>query len=208
MPPTSSPVPRLSSAPSDVFTVHTIASRSPLRPLLSALREKDERPPRPLLGDVIATTSPQHRQRPAARKQQGSASTVCHPARLVHVLVLFPVLFPPSGCEVGQSKRANETGRERTRAKDAAAIFASSSPLFCSVYCLHRLHHRQPLTTSPACVSDQGEGRAATSSASGRCNRHHIATTSAPIDQQPATTGQRHDGLPSSPPRPLPSFRW
>ena len=31
MPPTSSTVPRLSSAPSDVFTVHTIASRAPPR---------------------------------------------------------------------------------------------------------------------------------------------------------------------------------
>ena len=32
--------------------------------------------------------------------------------------------------------------------------------------------------------------------------------TSPPIDQQPATTGQRLDVLPSCPPRPLPSFRW
>ena len=46
------------SAPSDVFTVHTIASRSPPRPLVPALRERDGRPPRPLLGDAIATTSP------------------------------------------------------------------------------------------------------------------------------------------------------
>lgn len=55
------------SVPSDVFTVHTIASRSPLRPLLSALRERDGRPPRPLLGDAIAT--PRHHigtDRPAA----------------------------------------------------------------------------------------------------------------------------------------------
>ena len=46
------------------------------------------------------------------------------PARLF--LFLFPVLFPPSGGEVGKSKGANRTGRERTRAKDAAAIFARS----------------------------------------------------------------------------------
>ena len=58
MPPQSLPVPRLSSVPSAAFTVHTIASRSPLRPLVSSLRERDGRPPRPLLGDVIATTSP------------------------------------------------------------------------------------------------------------------------------------------------------
>ena len=58
MPPPSSPVPRLSSAPSDVFTVHTIASRSPLRPLVSALRERDGRPPHRVQGDSIAT--PRH----------------------------------------------------------------------------------------------------------------------------------------------------
>ena len=75
----------------------------------------------------------------------------------------------------GKTKASRRKGRERTRAKDAAAIFASSSPLFCSVCCIHRPHHRQPLTTSPACVIAQGEGRAATSSTSGRCHRHHIA---------------------------------
>ena len=58
IPPTSSPVPRLSSVPSASPTVHTIASRSPLRPLVSSLRERDGRPPRPVLGDAIATTSP------------------------------------------------------------------------------------------------------------------------------------------------------
>ena len=75
-----------------------------------------------------------------------------------------------------KTKTSRREGRERTSAKDAAAIFASSSPLFCSVCFPHRPHHRQPLTTSPACVSAQGEGRAATSSSSWRCNRHHIAT--------------------------------
>ena len=77
MPPPSSPVPRLSSVPSDVFTVHTIASRSPLRPLVSALRKKDGRPPRPLLGDAIAT--PRHH---IASEQQPQviASTFCHTA--------------------------------------------------------------------------------------------------------------------------------
>ena len=99
MPPPSSPVPRLSSVPSDVFTVHTIASRSPLRPLVSALMERDGLPPRPLLGDVIAT--PRHH---IASEQQphGSASTVCHPARLV------PVLFPSSG---GDGRAESQPGR-------------------------------------------------------------------------------------------------
>ena len=85
--------------------------------------------------------------------------------------------------QMNQSReRANERTEqeERTRAKDSAVIFASSSPLFCSVCCLHRPLHRQPLTTSPACVSAQGDGRAATSSDSGRCHRHHIAS-----EQQP-----------------------
>ena len=72
---------------------------------------------------------------------------------------------------------------------------------------LHRPHHRQPLTTSPACVSAQGKD--------GRPPRpllgDAIAATSAPIEQQPAAV-HRLDGLPSCPPRPLPrhlpSFRW
>ena len=75
-----------------------------------------------------------------------------------------------------KTKTSRREGRDRTRAKDTADIFASSSPLFCSVCFPHRPHHRQPLTTSPACVSAHGEGRAATSSSSCRCNRHHIAT--------------------------------
>ena len=102
MPPPFSPVPRLSSAPSDASTIHTIASRSPLRPLVSALRERDGRLPRPLLGDVIATTSPPPRHRsPSSQRPQGSASTVCHPARLV--------LFPPSG---GDGRATSQPGRE------------------------------------------------------------------------------------------------
>lgn len=44
----------------------------------------------------------------------------------------------------GKSKAADETERERTRAKDAADIFASSSPLF--LFCLLS----PPSTPSPA----------------------------------------------------------
>ena len=76
---------------------------------------------------------------------------------------------------VGHSKRANEKKRERTRAKDAAAIFASSSPLFCSVCCLHRPHHLQPLTHHY--VAPSPKGRAATPSASGRCHLHTSPAT-------------------------------
>ena len=97
-------------------------------------------------------------------------------------------------------ERANERTEqeEKTRAKDSAVIFASSSPLFCSVCCLHRPHHLQPLKTHH--VAPSPNGMAATSSASGRCHRH----TSPPHRQQPAATGQRLDGLQSSPPRPRP----
>ena len=76
MPPTSSPVPRLSSVPSAASTVQTIASRSPLRPLLSSLMERDGRPPRPLLGDVIATTSPPIDQQPATTGQRLGLSVI------------------------------------------------------------------------------------------------------------------------------------
>ena len=120
MPPPSSPVPRLSSAPSDVFTVHTIASRSPLRPLVSALREMDGRPPRPLLGDAIATTSPPHRHRPITSSRAAPRLSAILPASSSSP-------SHPSGGEEGKRKRANRTGRERTRAKVAADIFARSS---------------------------------------------------------------------------------
>ena len=88
MPPNSSPVPRLSSAPSDVYTVHTIASHSPPHPLATSHRVREGMPPRPVQGDAIATTSQPIDQQPATRRAAPRA--VCHPARLV----LFPVLFP------------------------------------------------------------------------------------------------------------------
>ena len=83
------------SAPSDAFTVHTIATRSPLRPLVSALRERDGRPPRPILGDAIDTTSPHlAADRPAAwQRLDGLPSSPPRPRSL------------PSCGEVGQSKR-------------------------------------------------------------------------------------------------------
>ena len=58
MPPTSSPVHHLSSAPSAASTVLTIASRSPHHPLATSPRVREGRSPRPLLDDVIAT--PRH----------------------------------------------------------------------------------------------------------------------------------------------------
>lgn len=54
------------------------------------------------------------------KENQGSASTVCHPSRLVLVLFLQVVMY---------GKGNDRPGRERTRAKDAADLFARSSPL-------------------------------------------------------------------------------
>ena len=68
----------------------------------------------------------------------------------------------PSGGDEGKSKGANRTRRDRTCAKDAADILASSSPLFRSVRCPHRPNHRQrsPLTQSHQ--HQDREGRAGT----------------------------------------------
>lgn len=66
----------------------------------------------------------------------------------------------------GKSKAADETGRKRTRAKDAAAIFARPLPLFCSVCCLTPSAPSPALTLSPAHAIAKGKGRTATPSPS------------------------------------------
>ena len=104
MPPLSSPVPRLSSAPSDVYTVHTIASRSPPHPLATSHRVREGRPPRPVQGDAIAT--PRHHIA-SEQQPQGIASTFCHPARLVHVLFLSSSSSHPSG---GKGRAPSQPG--------------------------------------------------------------------------------------------------
>ena len=83
----------------------------------------------------------------------------------------------------GKTKASRSKGRWRTKAKDAADLFARSSPLFCSVCCSHRPHHRQPLTGS------HHQQRRGKSGHPARLWVDAIATTSPPIDQQPA--GQR-----------------
>ena len=86
-----------------------------------------------------------------------------------------------------QSRRASRReGRERTKAKDAADLFARSSPLFGSVCCLHCPHHRQPLTASPARNIAKGEGRTVTPSASWRCHRHTSPATRRAAPRQSA----------------------
>ena len=99
---------------------------------------------------------------------------------ITYFLVLFMLLYVISLyyiytlLYIKKEQKQAEGKEERTRAKDAAAIFASSSPLFCSVCCLHRPHHLQPLT--PHHVAPSPNEMAATSSASGRCYRHNVAT--------------------------------
>ena len=105
--------------------------------------------------------------------------------RLLHYYLLFCVIYVIVRCiiilyiytllYIKKEQKQEEGKGERTRAKDAAAIFASSSPLFCSVCCLHRPHHLQPLTHHY--VAPSPKGRAATPSASGRCHRHTSPAT-------------------------------
>ena len=85
MPPPSSPVPRLSSVPSAASTVHTIASRSPLRPLVSALRERTGGQLVQfwaMLSPHLATTSPAINQ-PGQRGQGGGLSVILPPLACV-----------------------------------------------------------------------------------------------------------------------------
>lgn len=111
--------------------------------------------------------------RSGRKRTRAAPRAVCHPDRLV----LFPVLFHPSGGKGRQRKRARRMeGREGTRAKDSADLFARSSHLFCSVCCLHSPHHRQ---RPPSHAIAKRKGRTATPSASGRCHRHtspHLVT--------------------------------
>ena len=113
MPPTSSPVHRLSSAPSAASTVLNIASRSPPHPLATSPRVREGRSPRPLLVDVIAT--PRHHiatDRPATRGAARRA--VCHPARLASLL--FRLLSSPSAPSPAAHQVAPPTKEREERA--------------------------------------------------------------------------------------------
>ena len=59
--------------------------------------------------------------------------------------------------------------------------FLASPSAPSDVFTIHTIDSRSP----PRHVEPSPKGRAATSSTSGRCHRHHLATTSPPIDQQP-----------------------
>lgn len=78
MPPNSSPVPRLSSVLSAVLTVHTIASRSPSRPLTLSQKGREGRPPRPRplpLRQVVKV---------GQQASQGGRSPPAHPVDPLH----------------------------------------------------------------------------------------------------------------------------
>lgn len=87
MPPTSSPVPRLSSAPSDASTVHTIASRSPLATVAPTTRARERAAASSGSGQSHRHTSPPIDQQ-TANSSRAAPRAVGHPARIV------PVLFP------------------------------------------------------------------------------------------------------------------
>ena len=103
-PPTSRPFLSSPSAPSDVFTIHTIDSRSPPRQLVPAIREREGREPCPPLGDTIETTSPQplHRSTSNQKVSASGCLSSCPPRPLPRPLLLHQVV------RVGQ--RASQGG--------------------------------------------------------------------------------------------------
>ncbi len=115
------------------------------------------------------------------------------------VIILYTLLYikkeqKQTGKE-GQKRKRN--GRERNRAKDAAAILASSSPLFCSVCCPHRPHHRQPFKRS------HHKQRRGKSGQPARLWWDAIATTSPPLRHRSTSnqTGSTAGRLSSCQPR-------
>ena len=143
MPPTSSPVPRLSSVPSAASIVHTIASRSQLRPLVPALMERDGRPPRPLLGDVIAT--PRNHlatDRPANSNDRAAPLAVGHPARLASSFPSF------KWRRYGRAKEQAE-GKEEREPVRRMPLTSSPVPLLSVALTVHALA-RSSLPSSSA----------------------------------------------------------
>lgn len=113
------------------------------------------------------------------------------------------------GTTEGQSEKnrrnGKSKGREKNGAKDAAAIFASSSPPSVP-------SAPSPFTPSPAAHRFAGSHHRPRLGKGGHLVRfwvmlspHHLAPISQSIDQQ--TAGQRLARLSSCPPRPLPLFQ-
>lgn len=97
-----------------------------------------------MLSPHLATTSPANISHMASPRRSAILPAASPSSYLLQVVMVV------------QIKRASRRkGRERTNAKDAADLFASSSTLFCSVCCPHRPHHRQPLILSSNSTSTQ-----------------------------------------------------
>lgn len=130
MPPTSRQFLASPSAPSAASIVHTIASRSQLRPPCASAHGEGRAATSSASGRCHRHTSQPPRNRSTSKQQRQSSASGCRPS-------CPPRLFLPllQVVKVWQSKRTSRReGRERTSAKDAADIFASSS----SVCCPHR----------------------------------------------------------------------
>ena len=104
MPPTSRPFLASPSAPSDVFTIHTIDSRSHLT--TSRHHRRYGRTPRPLLGAAIATTSPPPRHR-STSNQTGSPAG-CLPSSPPRPLPRLSSPFPGGKGEGREPARAGD----------------------------------------------------------------------------------------------------
>ena len=86
-----------------------------------------------------------------------------------------PLPSPPSGDKGKAEQKSKKKGRkrERTSANDTADLFARSSPLLLLRLMSSPSTSSQPLTLSRYRKRKWKDGHP---SASGRCNRHHIAT--------------------------------
>ena len=78
-----------------------------------------------------AMSSPPPRHHIASEQQPANSRAAPRRSAILPASSSFP--SNPSGGEEGKSKGANRTGRERTRAKDAADIFARSSLLSVAI---------------------------------------------------------------------------
>ena len=180
MPPTSRPFLASPSAPSDVFTIHTIASRSHLT--TSHHHRRDGRAPRPLLGDAIATP----RQQPEWQCLDSLPSSPHRP---------LPRLSSPLSCGEGRAEqKIKPKGRKRENQGEGCRRplrpFIASPSAPSDVFTIHTIASRSHLTTSHHHRRD------------GRAPRPLLGDAIATPRQQPE--GQRLDSLPSSPPRPRP----
>ena len=194
MPPPSSPVPRLSYVPSDVYTVNTIASRSPLRHLVSAIRGEGRKATPSGSGRCYRHTSPHiAADRPAAgQRLDGLPSFPPRPRSL------------PSCGDVGQSKRNRKRGNQGEGCRRHLRPFLASL--------LFRLMS-SPSTPSPAAhhfarlCQRSWRGTGCHLVRFWVMSSPHLATTS-PATRSHRAAHRRSSILPASSPHLFPSVRW